>query len=534
MIIRKPYAFLIKHFKMIHLFIFICVLYVAYNTTALFNFFNGYVVNGYYSYVDNLAGSLINFYVYAAIIVIVLLGIIIYVLLRWKDKKRTLYVFMCCFYIALFVVYVIYFGLLTVIENSILDVRVLRTYRDIVFLFNFPQYFFIVIAFIRTVGFDIKKFDFKKDMEELDIAAPDDEEIEISFGRDNYKLKRKFRRSLREFKYYALENKFFFGFICTLLFLSFIFAIYLNFDVYNKKYSETDLFNIDGVNFKVLSSYTSDVDYKGDYIIADKEYIVVLVSMINNSDERKVLKTENLKLIADGEEFSINYSKNNYFIDLGEGYYNQTLYPGEEKEYVFVYEIPKDKIDTSYIFRMRSDVNYSNGEIKSNHRDVIIKPVFYNKNYKIYNLNLGSLVDLKTTTLTGMSAIVMSYEFKDSYTVNYNYCVFDKCYIGEKVLKPDIVGKIPKTIMKLEVDFDNNESLYINKYLKDNEDLISMFGKLIYKVGGVTKTTSIETFDYEYLNGREVYAQVPSEILDATSIILNITVRNFVFNITLK
>ena len=61
-----------------------------------------------------------------------------------------------------------------------------------------------------------------------------------------------------------------------------------------------------------------------------------------------------------------------------------------------------------------------------------------------------------------------------------------------------------------------------------------MFGKLIYKVGGVTKTTSIETFDYEYLNGREVYAQVPSEILDATSIILNITVRNFVFNITLK
>ena len=183
---------------------------------------------------------------------------------------------------------------------------------------------------------------------------------------------------------------------------------------------------------------------------------------------------------------------------------------------------------------MRSDVNYSNGEIRSNHRDVIIKPEPYYKNDKIYNINLGSLIDLKSTTLIDMTAIAMSYELKDSYTVNYNYCVSDKCYTGEKVLQPDIVGKIPKTIMKLEVDFDNNEDLYINKYLKKNEDLINMFGKLIYKIDNVTKTTSIETFDYEYLTGRDVYAEVPAEILNASSIILNITVRNIVFNITLK
>ena len=534
MIIRKPYAFLIKHFRMIHLFMFACVLYVSYKSTALLNFFNGYVKNGYYSYVDNLSGTLINFYVFAAIIIIVLLGITIYILLKWKDKKRTLYVFMCCFYLALFVAYIVYFGFLTVIENNVIDERVLRTYRDIILILNLPQYFFIIMTFIRAVGFDIKKFDFKKDMEELDIAAPDDEEIEISFGGDNYKLKRRLRRSLREFKYYALENKFFFGVICTLLLLSFVFVVYLNYDVYNKKYNETDLFSIDGVNFKVLASYSSDVDYKGNYITEGKEYVIILVNMINNTDERKNLKTENLKLIVDGEEYSISFSKNNHFVDLGEGYYNQTLYPGEEKEYVFVYEIPKDKIDNSYIFRMRSDVSYSNGEIRSNHRDVIVKPVSYNKNDKIYNINLGSLIDLKSTTLTDMSATLMSYEFKDSYTVNYNYCVSDKCYTGEKVLKPDVVGKIPKTIMKLEVDFDNNKNIYINKYLKNNKDLINMFGKLIYKIGDVTKTASIETFDYEYLIGKEVYAEVPAEILNASSIILNITVRNIVFNINLK
>ena len=534
MIIRKPYAFLIKHFRMIHLFMFACVLFVSYKSIALLNFFNSYVKNGYYSYVDNLAGSFINFYVFFATILIVLLGITIYILLKWKDKKRTLYVLMCCFYIALFVAYIIYFGFLTVIENTVIDERALRTYRDIILILNLPQYFFVVMTFIRAVGFDIKKFDFKKDMEELDIAAPDDEEIEISFGQNNYKLKRKIRRTFREFKYYALENKFFFGTICSLLFVSFVFAIYLNFNVYNKKYGETDLFTIDGVDFKVLSSYASNVDYKGDYITENKEYIVVLLSIMNNSDERKVLKTEDLKLISNNEEYSISFSKNNHFIDFGEGYYNQTLYPGEERQFIFVYEIPEDKIEDSYIFRMRTDVNYANGEIRSNHRDVVITPVYYQKNDKVNNIELGSLVDLKSTTLTDTNAIVMSYEFNSSYTVNYNYCVSDKCYTGQKVLKPDIVGKIPKTIMKLEVDFDNNENLYIYKYLKNNEDLISLFGKLVYKIDGVTKSTSIETFDYEFLNGREVYAEVPEEILNASSIILNITVRNAVFNIKLK
>ena len=139
MIIRKPYAFLIKHFRMIHLFMFACVLYVSYKSTALLNFFNGYVKNGYYSYVDNLSGTLINFYVFAAIITIVLLGITIYVLLKWKDKKRTLYVFMCCFYLALFVAYIVYFGFLTVVENNVIDERVLRTYRDIILILNLPQ-----------------------------------------------------------------------------------------------------------------------------------------------------------------------------------------------------------------------------------------------------------------------------------------------------------------------------------------------------------------------------------------------------------
>lgn len=183
---------------------------------------------------------------------------------------------------------------------------------------------------------------------------------------------------------------------------------------------------------------------------------------------------------------------------------------------------------------MISDVNYLRGEIQSNHRDVIITPTYYQKGDVIKSVNLGGVVDLGSTTLTDTNAIVLSYETNSSYTVSYNYCVLNNCYVGEKVIAPDIVGKIPKTIMKLEIDFQSNENLFISKYLKDNEDLISMFGKLVYVVDGVKKSCELETFDYEYLTGRDVYAEVPAEILNASSIILNITVRNIVFNITLK
>ena len=371
-------------------------------------------------------------------------------------------------------------------------------------------------------------------MEELQIQAPDDEEVEISFGKDNYKIKRKFRRTYRELKYYALENKFFFALICLLFVISFSFVIYLNFEVYNKKYNESEVFTIDGVNYKVISSYASNVNYKGNIITEGKEYIIILLNIENNSDERKTLKTEDLKLISKNQQYSVSFSKNNHFIDFGEGYYNQILYPGEEKSYLLIYEIPESSIDKSYIFRMISDVNYLRGEIQSNHRDVIITPTYYQKGDVIKSVNLGGVVDLGSTTLTDTNAIVLSYETNSSYTVSYNYCVLNNCYVGEKVIAPDIVGKIPKTIMKLEIDFQSNENLFISKYLKDNEDLISMFGKLVYVVDGVKKSCELETFDYEYLTGRDVYAEVPAEILNASSIILNITVRNFVFNITLK
>ena len=225
MIIRKPYAFLIKHFRIIHLLLSIFTLYVALKTHSIFTFFNNYAKNGYYTYNANLAGSYINLYMFMAIIFILLLTSFIYLLMRWKKKSRAFYLATIGVYFAIFIGLLVYFNLFNTILNTTLDIRTVRAYRDISAIMYFPQYIFFIMLSIRATGFNIKKFDFKKDLEELDIAEEDQEEVEVTLGKNNYKIPRFFRRRIREIKYYAVENRFFFWTIIGIISLVIIFII---------------------------------------------------------------------------------------------------------------------------------------------------------------------------------------------------------------------------------------------------------------------------------------------------------------------
>ena len=103
-------------------------------------------------------------------------------------------------------------------------------------------------------------------MEDLDIAEEDEEEVEITFGENTYKVKRWFRKHFREFKYYVKENKYFFWTFVGITLIILIFVLYLNIFVYGKKYKESELFNIDGVVFSVKESLVTNVSYNGNII----------------------------------------------------------------------------------------------------------------------------------------------------------------------------------------------------------------------------------------------------------------------------
>ena len=105
MIVRKPYAFLIKYFKVIHLIIAALMCYLLYKSYNIVTFFMESVANNYNAIMSGqVAGLYINYFMYGAIVLILFSLIAIYYLLSHKNKPRKFYMASILYYIILFVV----------------------------------------------------------------------------------------------------------------------------------------------------------------------------------------------------------------------------------------------------------------------------------------------------------------------------------------------------------------------------------------------------------------------------------------------
>lgn len=533
MIIKKPYAFLIKHFRLIHLILSSLLIFLAYKSHLVYKFFNDYVKNGYYTYSSEISGSYINFYMFLTIVGVLVVTAFIYLLMKWKKKSRLFYILLSIFYMILFVGLLVYFNAFLNLLNEPLGVQAVRAYRDIMFLLYVPQYLFIIFGLVRGVGFDIKKFDFKKDLADLDIAEEDREEIEVTFGQNSYKYKRKARRAYREIKYYALENKFFFGVICGTLMLVLIFVIYVNINVFTKKYKESEFFTVNGVIFNVLDSYETDMDLKGNKINSLYKYVIVKVSMQNTNSYKLSLDSKNLRLILDDELYYPTYSKSDYFRDLGKGYYDNNLYSGETYEYLIIYEVPKDLKYKKALFRMVDDINVINGAINSKYKDVKIKPIDYMNYEAEEQVYMRDAISLEKSTLLKSEVVVNSYEIGEKFVENYNYCVDSECHSGTRIITPAVLGNEERSVIKLNLDVMLDEDLYINRFIKNNTNFYSAFGDIMYLSNGelVKAPVVVKTMDLETKN---VYLEVPSSLKNSPLIRFVISVRNRKYVVTLN
>ena len=133
-----------------------------------------------------------------------------------------------------------------------------------------------------------------------------------------------------------------------------IFIIYYRFNINGKTYKESEYFNIDGIIFKVTESFITDVDLNGNIINEEKNYILVNLNIENTNKVKSSLSVDTLRLRVDGENYYPIYSKNDYFIDLGEGYYKNTLYAGQTYDYLLVYEIPSNSDYNDAILKVKN------------------------------------------------------------------------------------------------------------------------------------------------------------------------------------
>ena len=103
MIIRKPYAFLIKYFKIIHIILFVLMSYLTYKTRLVYFFFRDYAGTGTYTYINNIASFYVNIFMVFVALVLVVLLILIYLLMKQKEKKVLIYLLGTIFYFLSFI-----------------------------------------------------------------------------------------------------------------------------------------------------------------------------------------------------------------------------------------------------------------------------------------------------------------------------------------------------------------------------------------------------------------------------------------------
>ena len=91
MILRKPLAFLIKNFKLIHFLLVLINIYLIYKTSSVLVFFNEYIRSSNVVLETSVAGTLINPYMFLSIFVMMVGSVLILTILRAKGKPTKFY-----------------------------------------------------------------------------------------------------------------------------------------------------------------------------------------------------------------------------------------------------------------------------------------------------------------------------------------------------------------------------------------------------------------------------------------------------------
>lgn len=530
MVIKKPYAFLIKKFKVIHAVLFIMLLYLVICSFNVFSFFNNYANNNFIMSLD-LVYSSINLFTFLTNILILLISISIYYLLSKKNKPKKMYLFMCIYFVFLFIYFIVNLSFLKDLEYNNFSYEKVRVIRDFWIIMLVPQITFSVMALFRTLGFNIKEFDFKKDIDKLEIDEKDFEEVEITLGKENYKYAREVRKSFRLFKYFMQENKFFITIVLSIIALIVSLVVFLNLRIYNLHYNETQEFRANAVWYTIDESYLAYKDVNGNIINNGRYYLLVKVNMKNKLNINVTVDRDSFRLKLNNNLYVPKFSYGDKFLDVGETFSQAVLLPGVSKSAVVVFELDETQIRSEYILRVKNADYVKLGELNSEYVDIVVKPKNINSDVDKGRFSIPSKINLKDTILNNTKLTVDSIEISNSFKGQYESCYNNSCSKYSYVIKPSGIGGAVLKI-KANITMDNNN--YIGNYVKYPNTFFKYFSKIYYRVEGEIKELNIKTIDSAYGKDNFAYIEVPEKFKYADKIEMLINIRGVKYTLVLK
>ena len=378
MILRKPYAFLIKYFRVIHLFICLLIIFLITKTNNILNFFKGYMSNDIF---DVNVSDYFNFLIYLSLTLIIGLVITMIILMRKKNKPLLFYILTVIGYTVLLVGFIYTESIISSLQYNYLERESLVIARDISRFMLIGEWLFLIPYVIRTLGFDIKKFDFKKDLQELEVDVSDNEEFELVSPIDINKVGQLGRKKLRELKYYYLENKIFVLIILSVIVLILGYNIVTNIDIsFNPTYDEKEVIELDDFyTLRIEDSYITNKDVNGNVIgTGEKQFLIVKFTINSNYNGKFSLETNKFLVTYKDETFIANRNYYKYFTNYGIGYKTQEFSLGDEKSYILVYIIPNEYTDKKLKLEYNYRYDYSGKKPKMLKKKVKLEPEFVN------------------------------------------------------------------------------------------------------------------------------------------------------------
>lgn len=514
MILRKPYAFLMKHFKAINLVLLISIFICIYKVLNLYKFVKDYISTGIYNDTLTPISNYINGYLFLVLLVVIIVSSILFYLLKRKDKPFITYVYIIILMILSSILFIYVKNYFYEVEEFNRQLALLI--RDLVLIDSFFYYPIIIILIIRSLGIDLNSFGFYQDKEFLEADEVDREEIEVEITFDRDKHIRKIKNKLRHAKYFFLEHKVILSLIIIFTCFIGIYNFYHYFYVENKIYSQNETFTSNYFKMKVKHTYLTDKDYTGNVISSENRFFIIVELEIENLISDRTFDATKLFLYVNDTYYLPTTRYNKSFSDMGTLYQKDKSFIYQQKEtIILIYEVDKPKDGANFLLKYQDLVSKDKKLIliKIKIQDISL---FKEKD----NKRIKEEMTVPINNDTAYSFKITEYEISDSRKYAYESCYLYNCPIYEKLL----TASNNKTLLFLKIDTDS---------IQDYLSFLKKYAKIRYKIGDKTYTENISLKISKY-RGNYAYLEVSNKIKDASKLEIVYTVRTYQYMYQIK
>lgn len=525
MILKKPYAFLIKYFRAIHFLLMFLLITFSFKGRSILQFFNNYVKNNYQTSVTT---DLHNLYapislVLTVLLIIILSGTLLGLMIR-KKKPYRLYLFTILYYLLIFIGLFYIRSVLASFSESMLGATTARSLRDILIIISFPQYAFILSIFLRAIGFDLKKFDFASDLREMNYSSKDAEEFEVNINLDVYKAEQKVRRLLRELVYYVKENKFIMiiaGIIGLIVLFNFIHNN--THGNYDQVYRMNKTFTYEKVDVTFQDAIISNLDYRGN-LINGKYFLAIKINMFNGSGASVKMDYNNFKLDLGSRMINPTVNDAKYFIDVASSVIPTTITHRANHTFVLVYELSQRDINQIKRIVIHNGAVYDKGKYIDKHIFVNLKIKKINEVEKAGDYSIDQNVVFEKSMLKNTSLMINSQSIYKRYIYKYTDCISkENCGLFDDMLtiKSGIENDV---ILVLEGEYTQDANIGYTFNYSSLSAFASNFCSIQYRISGELFTKAVNITPINATNF--IAFEVPQNVEYADLIQLIITIRD--------